>query len=104
MPIYPHAGGLGTVGIGTDRTSDGSNTTDSPGGGALIFGHELVHDYDVLHTNTADACGSSDSGSDFPYSSSSIQEYGFNPITGQIYDPATTHDLMSYCPAGGSKA
>ncbi|MCE7988189.1 MAG: hypothetical protein DYG89_44080 [Caldilinea sp. CFX5] len=103
MPIYPHAGGLGVVGIGTDRTSDGSNTTDDPGGGALIFGHELVHDYDVLHTNTVDACGSSDSGSDFPYGSSSIQEYGFNPITGKIYNPATTHDLMSYCPAGGSK-
>jgi hypothetical protein len=103
MPIYPHAGGLGVVGIGTDRISDGSNTTDDPGGGALIFGHELVHDYDVLHTNTADACGSSDSGSDFPYGSSSIQEYGFNPVTGKIYDPANTHDLMSYCPAGGSK-
>lgn len=103
MPIYPHAGGLGVVGIGTDRISDGSNTTDDPGGGALIFGHELVHDYDVLHTNTADACGSSDSGSDFPYASSSIQEYGFNPITAKIYNPATTHDLMSYCPAGGSK-
>lgn len=103
MPIYPHAGGLGVVGIGTDRTSDGANTTDDPGGGALIFGHELVHDYDVLHTNTADACGSSDDGSDFPYASSSIQEYGFNPVTGKIYTPSATHDLMSYCPAGGSK-
>jgi hypothetical protein len=103
MPVYPHAGGLGKVGIGTDRTSDGSNSTDDPGGGALIFGHELVHDYDVLHTDTADACGSSDSNSDFPYGSSSIQEYGFNPITSKIYDPAATHDLMSYCPAGGSK-
>ena len=103
MPIYPHAGGLGIVGIGTDRTSDGANTTDNPGGGALIFGHELVHNYDLLHTNTVDACGSSDSDSDFPYGSSSIQEYGFNPVTGKIYNPATTHDLMSYCPASGSK-
>ena len=34
---------------------------------------------------------------------SSIQEFGFNPITGKIYDPAATHDLMSYCPAGGSR-
>jgi hypothetical protein len=57
----------------------------------------------VLHTNTSDSCGSSDSNSDFPYSSSSIQEFGFNPITGKIYDPASTHDLMSYCPSGGSK-
>jgi len=100
MPVYPHAGGLGVVGIGSDAA--GTNT-DNPGSGALIFGHELVHDYDVFHTNTADSCGSNDGNSDFPYGSSSIQEFGFNPITGKIYDPATTHDLMSYCPSGGSK-
>ena len=39
----------------------------------------------------------------FPYSTSSIQEFGFNPITGKIYNPAQTHDLMSYCPGGGSR-
>lgn len=101
MPIYPHAGGLGVVGIGTDRPG---TSTDNPGGGALIFGHELTHDYDVYHTNTgADDCGSNDSNSDFPYGTSSIQEFGFNPITHKIYDPANTHDLMSYCPANGSK-
>ncbi|HEU5101743.1 MAG TPA: DUF11 domain-containing protein, partial [Roseiflexaceae bacterium] len=100
MPIYPHAGGLGIVGIGSD--APGTNT-DNPGSGTLIFGHELVHDYNVLHTNTGDSCGSSDDNADFPYASSSIQEFGFNPITGKIYDPATTHDLMSYCPSGGSK-
>ncbi|MEZ4706506.1 MAG: hypothetical protein R3A44_04830 [Caldilineaceae bacterium] len=100
MPVYPHAGGLGVVGIGTDRPGA---STDNPGGGALIMAHELIHDYDVKHTNTADACGSNDSSSSFPYGSSSIQEFGFNPITGKIYDPATTHDVMSYCPAGGSK-
>ncbi|MGW8251518.1 MAG: hypothetical protein ACWGO1_12810, partial [Anaerolineales bacterium] len=32
MPVYPHAGGFGVVGIGTDRP--GTNT-DNPGGGAL---------------------------------------------------------------------
>jgi hypothetical protein len=100
MPVYPHAGGYGIVGIGTDRPG---TSTDNPGGGALIFGHELIHDYDVLHTDTVDSCGSSDSASDFPYSSSSIQEFGFNTITGKIYNPSSTHDVMSYCPAGGSK-
>ncbi len=100
MPIYPHAGGLGVVGIGSDAAG---TSTDNPGSGALIFGHELVHDYNVYHTNTADACGSNDSNSNFPYSSSSIQEVGYNPITGKIYNPAQTHDLMSYCPSGGSK-
>ena len=100
MPVYPHAGGLGVVGIGSD--APGTNT-DNPGSGALIFGHELTHDYNIYHTNTADACGSNDSNSNFPYANSSIQAFGFNPLTGKIYDPATTHDLMSYCPSGGSK-
>jgi uncharacterized repeat protein (TIGR01451 family) len=100
MPVYPHAGGLGVVGIGTDRPGTSS---DNPGGGALIFGHELVHDYDVKHTDTADSCGSDDDSSAWPYAGSSIQEFGFNPITGKVYNPASTHDIMSYCPAGGSK-
>ena len=100
MPVYPHAGGLGVVGIGTDRPGTSSN---NPGGGALIFIHELVHDYDVKHTNTADSCGSNDGSSAFPYTSSSIQEYGFNTITGKIFAPSNTHDVMSYCPAGASQ-
>jgi len=100
MPVYPHAGGLGVVGIGTDNPG---TDTDNPGSGALIFGHELIHDYDVYHTNTSDSCGSNDSNSDFPYSSSSIQEFGFNPVTGKIYNPSNTHDVMSYCPSGGSR-
>jgi hypothetical protein len=101
MPVYPHAGGLGVVAIGTDNPG---TSTDNPGSGALIFGHELVHDYDVYHTNTgADDCGSDDSNSDFPYATSSIQEFGFNAATGMVYNPANTHDLMSYCPSGGSK-
>ncbi len=101
MPVYPHAGGLGVVGIGTDAPGA---STDNPGAGALIFGHELVHDYNVYHTDTgADDCGSDDSSSDFPYATSSIQEFGYNPITGKIYNPANTHDLMSYCPAQGTK-
>ncbi|MCO6450206.1 MAG: hypothetical protein J5I90_05400 [Caldilineales bacterium] len=101
MPVYPHAGGLGVVGIGTDRP--GTNT-DNPGGGALIFAHELLHDYDLKHTDTgSDDCGSDDSSSNFPYSTSSIQEFGYNPSTGVIYGPSDTHDAMSYCPANGSK-
>ncbi len=100
MPIYPHAGGLGVVGIGSDAPG---TDTDNPGSGALIFAHELTHDYNVYHTNTPDACGSNDSNSNFPYATSSIQSFGFNTITGKIYNPASTQDLMSYCPSGGSK-
>ncbi len=101
MPVYPHAGGFGVVGIGTDRPGA---STDSPGGGALIYAHELLHDYDLKHTDTGgDDCGSNDDTSAFPYATSSIQEVGYNPYTGMIYDPASTHDVLSYCPAGGSK-
>ena len=100
MPIYPHAGGLGVVGIGSDAPG---TSTDNPGSGALIFGHELTHDYNVFHTNTPDACGSYDGNTDFPYANSSIQSFGINTLTGKIYNPSLTHDLMSYCPSGGSK-
>ncbi|HWQ12372.1 MAG TPA: hypothetical protein VNL77_06205, partial [Roseiflexaceae bacterium] len=100
MPVYPHAGGLGVVAIGTDTPG---TSTDNPGAGALIFGHELVHDYDVKHTDVSGDCGSDDDTSDFPYTSASIQEFGFNTTTGKVYDPSNTHDLMSYCPAGGSR-
>jgi hypothetical protein len=96
MPIYPHAGGLGVVGIG----SDSSSGPFSPTRGATIFAHEVTHDLDVLHTNTADGCSSNDSGADFPYASSNIQDVGFDPIDGTVYDPANTHDVMSYCPVG----
>ncbi len=100
MPVYPHAGGFGVVGIGSDNPG---TSTDNPGSGALIFGHELVHDYNVYHTDTPDSCGSNDTNSDFPYGTSSIQEVGLNPFTAKIYNPSNTHDLMSYCPSGGSK-
>src|SRR5207237_8755724 len=33
----------------------------------------------------------------------SSPEFGSSPITGKIYDPANTDDLISYCPSGGSK-
>ncbi len=62
---------------------------DDAGGGALIFGHELVHDYDILHTNTSDACGSSDgkfapSRTRHPAS----RNLGLTRLTGKIYAPA----------------
>ncbi len=101
MPVYPHAGGLGIVGIGTDAPGV---STDAPGAGGYIMVHELLHDYDLKHTNTADSCGSNDSSSAFPYGSSSIQEFGFNPLTGNIYNPSNTHDALSYCPSGGSRS
>lgn len=100
MPVYPHAGGYGVVAIGNDSPGV---STDNPGSGAFIFAHELVHDYNFKHTDTPDACGSSDDTSPWPYANSSIQEFGFNPFTGKVYDPATTHDVLSYCPANGTK-
>jgi hypothetical protein len=98
MPMYPHAGGLGVVAIGTDVPG---SSVDNPDRGAIVFGHELCHTYDVQHTDTGgDDCGANDSSSDFPYATSSIQEFGFNPVTSFVYHPSSTHDLMSYCPPG----
>lgn len=98
MPMYPHAGGLGVVAIGTDAPG---TSTDNPGRGAVVFGHELCHDHNLQHTDTgSDDCGANDPSSDFPYATSSIQEFGFNTTTKRIYNPSNTHDLMSYCPPG----
>ncbi len=100
MPTYPHAGGWGVVAIGPDTPG---STVDVPGKGAYSFAKALLHNHDLKNPNTVDACGAADASSDWPYSSASIGEFGFNPDTGVIYDPGDTHDVLSNCPAGGSK-
>lgn len=95
MPVYPHAGGLGIVGFGVDTPGSG---IDAPGAGETVFGHEVAHDYNLLHPSTADSCGSQDNDTDWPYSNAKIQEFGVNPLTSKLYDPASTYDVMSYCP------
>jgi hypothetical protein len=58
----------------------------------------------VRQSPTGIGCDTSaDSGTDWPYADPMIQEFGFNPDTGHVYDPSSTYDYMSYC-YGGSIA
>lgn len=94
MPRYPHAGGLVVVGI---STSGDGRSVDEPGSGSYLFAHEILHTYDLQHTNTPDGCGSDDPETEWPYPDSSIQEVGFNPDTGWVYTPDRYDDVLSYC-------
>lgn len=94
MPAYPHAGGLGIVGIGTPI---GGISVDFPGAGARTFVHEILHTYNLFHTNTPDGCDSTDPNTNWPYADSTIQEVGFNPDTGRVYRPDEYADPLSYC-------
>jgi len=82
MPKYPHAGGLGIVGIGTDESADA----------ARIMAHELAHSRDAIHGPCAVAADG-----DWPFpGDASIRGYGFDVIDDVVIDPSTP-SYMSYC-------
>ncbi|MCB0073449.1 MAG: hypothetical protein KDE20_18395, partial [Caldilineaceae bacterium] len=58
--------------------------------------HEIAHNLGARHTNLPDSCGSIDDGTDWPYTTSSIQEVGFSPITMHTISSAK-EDIMGYC-------
>ena len=103
-PMY--IGGIAKAALGTDKPG---TSIDDPGYGAVNFAHEVTHNREVKHTATGATCqgnDSSDSSSatdpDWPYANASIQEFGYNPDTGKIFDPDDSNDVMSYC-YGGDK-
>jgi hypothetical protein len=92
------AGGLGIAGIGDDSPG---TSIDDPGFGAVNFAHEVTHNQNVKHTGTGVACDNSGASSPpWPYSNAKIQEFGYNPDTGKIFNPSNSYDLMSYCYGG----
>ena len=97
-------GGNGVATVGDDNPN-GSNSMDNPGFGAHNFVHEVSHNTGMRHVGIPkDPCGSEDSGTDWPYSNQRIQEFGYDPDTGKIYNPASSGDIMSYCYGPGSNA
>jgi hypothetical protein len=82
------AGGLGIAAIGDDTAG---TSIDSPGFGAVNFAHEITHNQNVKHTATGVGCDNSPEGSPvWPYANAGIQEFGYNPDTGKIFDPSTS--------------
>jgi hypothetical protein len=88
MPV--NVPGCGDEGLGAGAVGD--QTT---------FLHEIGHAYDFEHT----PCGAVGSRVDNnypeyePYPRTSIGEFGLDMRNGQVFDPQTTFDYMSYCPA-----
>jgi hypothetical protein len=58
--------------------------------------HEIAHNLGRRHTNQADGCNAKDLFTDWIYSDSTIQEFGFDPLTMQVVSNGS-HDIMSYC-------
>lgn len=56
--------------------------------------HELGHNFGLPH---APCGGPSSPDPQFPYATGSIGTFGYSLSRGDLFDPATTKDLMSYC-------
>jgi len=97
-------GGLGVASVGDDNP-DGWDNMLNPGFGAHNFVHEVSHNTGMRHVGQpTDPCGSQDDGTDWPYSNQRIQEFGYDPDTGKVYNPSSSSDFMSYCYGAGSNA
>ncbi|HUF53830.1 MAG TPA: hypothetical protein VMR52_08665 [Dehalococcoidia bacterium] len=67
--------------------------------------HEIAHNLGRRHTSKvkagSDSCGAVDSGTDWPYANSTIQEVGFDVAAGTAV-PASKFDILSYCSPPGT--
>ncbi len=85
------SGGIAGIGWVGSRSAVGLNTA---GGAPTIAAHEVGHNLGLWHS----PCGTiSGVDPEYPYASGSIGQYGLDVMTGTVYSPDTSRDLMSYC-------
>jgi len=56
--------------------------------------HETGHNLNLLHV---DCGGPQGPDPDYPYAGGGLGNWGYNPVTGDTYDPDVYVDLMTYC-------
>jgi hypothetical protein len=61
---------------------------------AETMAHEVGHNHDRGH---APCGGAGNTDPDYPYPNGSIGVWGWDPITGELKDPADHRDVMGYC-------
>ena len=61
---------------------------------ARVYTHELGHNMNLFHANCGGAVGQDP---EYPYPVGSIGVWGYNVETGELRNPATYKDIMSYC-------
>jgi len=84
-------GGVAGIGWVNSRTAIGLNTSSSAG---QIAAHEVGHNLGMWHAPCGNASGVDP---EFPYTTGSIGTYGLDVLSGIVYAPESTRDLMSYC-------
>ena len=62
---------------------------------AYTLAHEVGHAHGRLHT--PGACGAVGTDPDYPYSQGSIGTWGYDILTGLLYDPDFYTNVMGYC-------
>ena len=85
---------------GCGRRSGGVCAVRNEPGLDDTMAHEVAHALGRKH-----ARGSPQSDPDYPtynsYDDGSIGEYGFDPITSQVFSPINSHDFMAYATTDG---
>jgi hypothetical protein len=83
-PISGGIGGIGFIG------APAAVSIQSPG----IVAHEIGHTLNLPHAPCGGPAGPDPN---YPYATGSIGTWGYDIVTGAVFDPSSYKDLMSYC-------
>ncbi len=89
VPNTPSSGFAQRTAIGWDKTGYGDG-----GDYWYVFAHETGHTMGRNHSPCGGAAGPDPN---YPYANASIGMWGYDTTSGDLWNPATTKDIMGYC-------